>query len=204
MSRARPDRPKDCPYVGKGGLKLAFALDAFGIAVAGRTAADFGCHVGGFTDCLLRRGAARVFAVDTAYGTLAWTLRNDPRVTVFERTSILDWAPPAPLGFVAADVGWTRQALSLAAVARALAPGGEALSLVKPQYEAPRHLLVRGVLPPERLPEVLEAVRAACPPSLVIAGEARSPLPGSGGNLEHWLHLRAAPAPATEKTPAVG
>ncbi|HUT75959.1 MAG TPA: SAM-dependent methyltransferase [Armatimonadota bacterium] len=135
MKRSRSNRPQDCPYVGKGGLKLRFALDHFGREVRGLVAADLGCHVGGFTDCLLQGGAARVHAVDTGYGVLEWKLRNDPRVVVHERTNVLHWDCPEPLELVVSDLGWTRQARALPAIARLLNPGGWALSLVKPQYE---------------------------------------------------------------------
>lgn len=199
MSRARSTRPDDCPYVGKGGLKLEAALAHFAIAVQDRVAADLGCHIGGFTDCLLQRGARTVHAVDTAYGVFAWKLRNDPRVVLSERTNALHWKAPAPLDLVVADLGWTRQERSLPVIAALLRPGGEALSLVKPQYEAPKKWLERGVLPDARVPEILAAVRALRVPGLAIVGEVPSPVRGSGGNLESWIYLRAeggaAPAP---------
>jgi 23S rRNA (cytidine1920-2'-O)/16S rRNA (cytidine1409-2'-O)-methyltransferase len=189
MKRSRSTRPKDCPYVGKGGLKLRFALDHFGLEVRGLVAADLGCHVGGFTDCLLQAGVTRVHAVDTGYGVLEWKLRNDPRVVVHERTNVLHWDCPEPVDLVVSDLGWTRQARALPAIARLLKPGGRALSLVKPQYELPRDASARGVLPAELVPEALAAARAACPAELTIIGEARSPYTGSGGNIEVWLLL---------------
>lgn len=125
----------DCPYVSRGGLKLRHALDSFSVNVAGLICADFGCSTGGFTDCLLRAGAASVFAVDTAYGQLAWTLRQDPRVQVMERTNILHARPPGPVDLVVADAGWTPQRLLIPAALRWLGPGGRIISLVKPHYE---------------------------------------------------------------------
>src|SRR5262245_635720 len=98
----------DCPYVSRGGLKLRHALDEFGVDVKGLACADLGCSTGGFTDCLLQAGAARVYAVDTAYGQLAWKLRQDSRVVVMERTNALYAEPPAPGGLVdlvVADAG---------------------------------------------------------------------------------------------------
>lgn len=192
MKRSKSNRPKDCPYVGKGGLKLQFALEHFGIDVRGLVAADLGCSIGGFTDCLLQNGAAKVYAVDTAYGALAWKLRTDERVVVCERTNALHWPSPEMLDFVASDLGWTRQEKGLPAIARMLKPGGTALSLVKPQYEAPKEWLVRNVLPEERIPEVLEMVRSQCPAELEIVGEARSPYVGHGGNAEFWLRIERA------------
>lgn len=190
MKRAKSNRPKDCQYVGKGGLKLEFALDHFRIDVSGYTAADLGTNIGGFTDVLLSRGASKVYAVDTAYGLLAWKLRTDERVVVCERTNALYWESPEPLDFAVSDLGWTPQEKSLPVISRILKPGGQALSLVKPQYEAPKDWLEKGVLPEERIPEVLESARLHVPPELVILGEARSPVIGAGGNVEYWLWLR--------------
>ncbi|MEX1015890.1 MAG: SAM-dependent methyltransferase [Phycisphaeraceae bacterium] len=139
----------DCPYVSRGGLKLAAALDAFGLDPSGWVCADLGCSTGGFTDCLLQRGAAHVYAVDTAYGELAWKLRQDERVTVLERTNALHfdpWRELAGEGFAGCDLavvdlGWTVQARAVPAALRWLreaeaagAPG--VISLVKPHYES--------------------------------------------------------------------
>ena len=189
MTRAKSTRPRDCPFVGKGGLKLQFALEHFEIDVRGLVCADLGCNVGGFTDCLLQNGASKVYAVDTAYGLLAWKLRSDERVVVCERTNVLRWMPPELMDFVVSDLGWTRQDKSLPIIAGMLKPGGRALSLVKPQYEVPKDWLVRGVLPEERIPEALEIVRSACPHDLAMLGEERSPYLGAGGNTEYWIQL---------------
>ena len=151
--------------------------------------ADLGCNVGGFTDCLIRNGAGKVYAVDTSYGLLAWKLRSDPRVIVFERTNVLHWTPPEPVDFVVSDLGWTRQEKALPVIAGMLKPGGRALSLVKPQYEAPDEWLVRHVLPEERIPEVMAIVRSQCPRELQILGEVKSPYLGHGGNMEIWLYV---------------
>lgn len=134
-----PGATREPEYVSRGGHKLAAALDAFGVDPAGRACADLGCSTGGFTDCLLRRGASAVYAVDTAYGELAWTLRNDPRVTVMERTNALHADPPDGAGvtLVAIDLGWTPMSKALPAAARWLDRGGEIVALLKPQYEDP-------------------------------------------------------------------
>ncbi len=95
MKRSKQNRPKDCPFVGKGGLKLQFALEHFGLDVCDTVAADLGCNIGGFTDALLQAGASKVYAVDTSYGLLAWKLRTDERVVVFERTNVLRWTAPS-------------------------------------------------------------------------------------------------------------
>jgi len=178
-----------CPYVSRGGVKLAAALREFGLDVAGWTCADFGSHIGGFVDCLLQHGAAKVYAVDTGYGVLDYRLRRDPRVVVCERTNALHYVCPEPCDLVTVDVGWTPQRLILPAVRHTLRPGGRVLTLIKPQYEAPREWLSGGVVPPERLP----AVRDACRQDVrglgwQIAREIESPLRGHGGNTEYvWL-----------------
>lgn len=174
----------------RGGLKLAEALRAFGLDVHGWTCCDFGCHAGGFVDCLLQHGAARVYAVDTAYGVLEYKLRRDARVVVHERTNALGFTCPEPCDLVTIDVGWTRQRHILPAARRNLKSAtGRVIVLLKPQYEAPAAWLRGGVLPAERL----EEVRAACRQDVQRAGwrilrEADSPVRGHGGNVEHlWL-----------------
>ena len=196
MRRAKSKRPKDCPFVGKGGLKLQFALQHFGVDVNGLVCADLGCNVGGFTDCLIQAGAAKVYAVDTSYGLLAWRLRSDPRVIVFERTNVLHWTPPEMVDFIVSDLGWTPQEKALPVIARMLKPGGRALSLVKPQYEAPNEWLVRNVLPEERIPEVMEIVRKQVSEELRILGEVQSPYLGHGGNAEVWLLVTRESVPS--------
>lgn len=140
-------------FVGRGGRKLDHALQAFGIDVRGRVCADFGCNVGGFTDCLLQRGAARVYALDTGYGALAWKLRNDPRVVSMERRNALHEPMPESAGagvaLVAMDLSWTPQRLGVPAAGRWLAPGGTVVSLIKPHYEAKgeeKEAMTRGVM----------------------------------------------------------
>jgi 23S rRNA (cytidine1920-2'-O)/16S rRNA (cytidine1409-2'-O)-methyltransferase len=199
MKRARVSRPKLCGYVGKGGLKLEFALRHFGLVVQGLICADLGCHRGGFTDCLLQQGASRVHAVDTGYGILDWKLRSDARVAVHERTNLLYWKSPEPLDLAVIDAGWTPQRLSVPAALQSLKPGGAILSLVKPQYEVERSELQRGVLAVDRLAPAMERVRAALEGVARIAGEVQSPIPGSGGNIEFWLHLFQHEPPGTEK-----
>lgn len=144
---------EECPYVSRGGLKLEHALRVFAIDVRGLHAADLGCSTGGFTDCLLRHGAARVVAIDTAYGQLAWTLRNDPRVVVRERSNALHAAPRSDderVDLVVVDLGWTRQRLLLpAARAWLRSSAGRIVTLIKPHYEhtpepAPRAPARRG------------------------------------------------------------
>lgn len=191
-------------YVSRGGVKLAAALDRFGVDVTGGCAVDFGCNVGGFTDCLIQRGAAQVFAVDTGYGVLAWTLRQDPRVVVLERTNVLDEDPASIAGFVgcdlvAIDVGWTRQCRAILAGLRWLKPdiASRIISLVKPHYEADPSMLKRGVLDDADAQVVFRRVLDQMPTFGVrVLDHMPSPLRGGAGkrkagNVEYLVLLEA-------------
>lgn len=191
-------------FVSRAGAKLAHALEAFGLDVAGLRCADFGCNVGGFTDCLLKRGAARVTAIDTGYGALAWTLRNDARVEVRERTNALHAEPPAGgVDLVVVDLAWTPQRLAVPAALKWLAPGGRIVTLVKPHYELreeEKAWLDRGFLPHERVAGVVERVAAEMGAlGAKVLGDVQSPLVGGKtsrkkgvpGNIE-WLMLLQA------------
>lgn len=203
---AAPQEPP-CPFVSRAGVKLRHALDAFALDVRGWEAADFGCNAGGFTDCLLQAGAARVRAIDTGYGALAWKLRQDPRVVVMERTNALH-APPPPEGvdLVVVDLAWTRQHHAVPAALRWLraAPGSRIITLVKPHYEVEpreRGRLVDGFLPHEDAPAVVARVSAAMAGlGAAVLGETLSPITGgksarrrgAAGNLEYLLLLARA------------
>lgn len=182
---ATPERT----YVSRAGTKLAAALHAFDMAIEGLTCIDLGSHTGGFVDCLLQHGAARVYAVDPGYGVLHYRLRSDPRVVVCERTNAFDFVAPEPADLITIDVGWTPQRLILPVARRCLKPNGRVISLIKPHYEAPRALLRQGVLPAEHTAEVLAACRADVQSTAAqILGTVDSPLPGHGGNVEYlWL-----------------
>jgi 23S rRNA (cytidine1920-2'-O)/16S rRNA (cytidine1409-2'-O)-methyltransferase len=176
-------------FVSRGGLKLDAALQAFELDVTGYVCADFGSHVGGFVDCLLQQGAAKVYAVEPGYGVLDDRLRKDDRVVVCERTNALRFTRPEPCDLVTIDVGWTPQRLILPAARRALKAEGRVVTLVKPHYEAPQRWLRGGVLPAERLDEVLATCRTDVSDlGWTIDRELKSPLAGHGGNVE-WLWL---------------
>jgi 23S rRNA (cytidine1920-2'-O)/16S rRNA (cytidine1409-2'-O)-methyltransferase len=162
--------------------------------VRGWTCADFGCNVGGFTDCLLRSGAAKVYALDTGYGQLAWTLRKDARVVVRERTNALHCPAPQPVDLVTIDLAWTPQEHAVPAALRWLKPGGRIVSLVKPHYEL-AHVLGRR---PERAlspAQAREALRKACVRlealGAAVLAVAPSPVEGKGGNEEFLLLIAA-------------
>ncbi|HUY97143.1 MAG TPA: TlyA family RNA methyltransferase [Verrucomicrobiae bacterium] len=178
------------PYVSRAGRKLAHALDAFQIEVAGRVVLDAGSSTGGFTDCCLQRGASRIYAVDVGYGILAWRLRQDPRVVVLERTNLrtLPTLPaPAPdcatldLSFISLCVVWP-------AVLRLLTRPATVLALVKPQFEARRDQVGRGgIVDPEIGREVATRVVAALTaqePGTVARGPIPAEPPGRRGNRE--------------------
>src|SRR3989344_9633720 len=137
-------------FVSRGGIKLQAALDKFQINASGKVVLDVGSSTGGFVDCLLQNDAAKVYALDTAYGELAWKLRNDPKVVVMERTNILHLASQGetlePVDLITIDAGWTKLELILPVVKNFLKPDGEIIALLKPHYEADKRDLVKGVL----------------------------------------------------------
>ncbi|MFO7691544.1 MAG: TlyA family RNA methyltransferase [Vicinamibacterales bacterium] len=186
----------DFPWVGRGGVKLAHALDTLRIDVAGREALDIGASTGGFTDVLLQRGARRVVALDVGHGQLDWRLREDPRVVVLEHRNARQlergWLP-APVDIVTIDVSFISLRLILPVLPPVLAPGADIVALVKPQFEAGRAEVGRGGLVKD--PAVHEAVLARVTKSAASCGLVRvamtpSPITGAAGNREFLLHLR--------------
>jgi 23S rRNA (cytidine1920-2'-O)/16S rRNA (cytidine1409-2'-O)-methyltransferase len=181
-------------YVSRGGDKLAAALDAFGIDPSGRVGLDVGASTGGFTDLLLQRGAARVIAVDVGYGQLAWSLRQDARVTVLERVNIRYLESlPSPADLAVIDVSFISLRLVLPRVRELLSPPGDVVALVKPQFEVGKGAVGKGgvVRDPEQHRRVLEELRQfAQENGYEIAGELTSPILGAKGNREFLLHLR--------------
>ncbi|MDQ3889937.1 MAG: TlyA family RNA methyltransferase [Actinomycetota bacterium] len=191
-------------FVSRGGEKLAHALDALGIDVAGEDCLDVGASTGGFTDCLLQAGAGRVCALDVGYGQLHPKLRADPRVTVLERTNVrrleCDDLPFAPT-FVVCDVSFIGLAKALPPALRCAAPGWRALALVKPQFEAgPADVGKGGVVrdPAVHRRVLGEIAGQASAWGATVAGVIESGLRGPKGNREFFLHLAAAPRDAAE------
>ncbi len=179
------------PYASRAGLKLAHALKVFGVTPREWICADLGSSTGGFVDCLLQSGAAKVYAVERGYGVLAFKLRGDARVVVMERTDALHVHLPEGVRLVTIDAGWTRQARILPVAARLLGDDGEIITLIKPHYEADPGLLQGGVLPDQHQDEVLAGVRASLEPiGLAVIEEVESPIRGAGGNREHLWRLR--------------
>jgi 23S rRNA (cytidine1920-2'-O)/16S rRNA (cytidine1409-2'-O)-methyltransferase len=185
------------PYVSRGGIKLANALDAFGLEVAGRRALDVGASTGGFSDCLLQRGAEHVVALDVAYGELSWKLREDPRVTVIERCNarsldrgVLPYLPD----LIVMDLSFISLTKVLGAVLSAAAADYDCLAMVKPQFEVGRDRVGKGGVvrdPALRREVVVSVARAAAEYGARVGGFASSGLPGPKGNLETFVWLRS-------------
>ena len=182
------------PYVSRGGLKLEAALDAFDLDPAGRICADIGASTGGFTDCLLQRGAARVYAIDVGYGQLAWSLRTDPRVVVIERMNVRFLEElPERIEFATVDVSFISLRLVLQRVARLLIPTGQTIALIKPQFEVGKGLVGKGgvVRDPQLHRLAIEKVLTGAEGTGFAAqGLIRSPIRGPAGNVEFLVWLR--------------
>ncbi len=186
------------PYVSRGGEKLAAALNAFAIDPTGRDCLDAGASTGGFTDCLLQRGARHVVAVDVGYGQLAWELRTDPRVTVMDKTNVRELRPdllPYRPSLVTADLSFISLRLVVGPLVAAVEPLADLVLLIKPQFEAGRDHVERGgvVRDPDvwrqTIDEVADATRAAGAATLAVIA---SPVKGPAGNVEFLLHAKVA------------
>lgn len=193
-------RQADHPYVGRGALKLVHALDIFGIAVEGREALDIGASTGGFTDVLLRRGAAHVVAIDVGHNQMDWRLRSDPRVSCLERINARHLtADELPVGhrqfdIVTADVSFISLRYILPVVPPLLRPGADVVTLIKPQFEAGRDEVGKhGVVRDEtvRARVLAEIIAVAGGLGLQVQGHTPSPIEGMEGNLEWLAHFRS-------------
>jgi len=192
-------RGEDHGFVSRGGVKLEGALCNFSVSVHGKRCLDLGASTGGFTDCLLQRGAARVAAVDVGYGQLAHRLRVDPRVLVLERTNAKTLTPEVIEGLVdlcVVDASFIGLGKLLEAVVRCLAPGGELVALIKPQFEVGRDEAsrARGVIkdPAVRAKAIENATAQVQASGLSVVGTCDSPIEGPKGNLEAFVYARKA------------
>jgi len=186
----------DHPYVGRGGVKLAHALDTFSIQVDGRDALDIGASTGGFTDVLLQRGAARVIALDVGHGQFDWGLRHDPRVVLIEGFNARHLTPadlPGPVDVVVIDVSFISLRHILPVVPPVVRPGADVVALVKPQFEAGRAEARTGIVRDAAVQRrvVDEVAAAAAGVGLTRLASTASPITGARGNREFFLHLRA-------------
>ncbi len=182
------------PYVSRGGLKLERALEVFGIPVAGRIALDVGSSTGGFTDCLLQQGAAKVYAVDVGTNQLAWKLRQDPRVVSMEKTNIRDVTAaqiPEPVDLIVCDASFIGLRTALPAALALAAPGAHLAALIKPQFEVGKGRVGKGgiVREPELHKEVCDTIAAwlAEQPGWTMLGITESPITGAEGNKEFLI-----------------
>lgn len=188
-------------YVSRGGLKLEKAVKVFPVSLTGAICADIGASTGGFTDCMLQNGAQKVYAVDVGYGQLAWSLRSDPRVVSLERTNIryvTEEQIPEPLDFVSIDVSFISLRLVLPVAVRLLREGGQAVCLVKPQFEAGREKVgKKGVVRDRAVHlEVLEhAAGYAVENGFLLMGLDYSPVKGPEGNIEYLMYLQKGGEP---------
>ena len=187
---------KTLAYVSRGGLKLEKAIDCFSVSPDGKICMDIGASTGGFTDCMLQNGAVKVYGVDVGYGQLAWKLRQDPRVICMEKTNIRYVTPdqiPDPIELASVDVSFISLSKVLPAALPLLAPEGEMLCLIKPQFEAGREKVgKKGVVrDPKTHVEVIEAV-ISCAQALdfQVLGLDYSPIRGPEGNIEYLLWLK--------------
>lgn len=189
-------RGKTLPYVSRGGLKLEKAITQFGIDLMGKTAMDIGASTGGFTDCMLQNGAAKVYCVDVGYGQLAWKLRCDPRVVNMERVNIryvTGEQVPDRLDFISVDVSFISLSLVLPVAKQLLKEDGEIVALIKPQFEAGREKVgKKGVVRDsavhrEVIGKVIELAQSL---ELTVKGISFSPIKGPEGNLEYLIYLQ--------------
>ena len=189
-----------CPYVSRGGLKLEKALELYGFSLENATAVDIGASTGGFTDCMLQKGAKKVFAIDVGYGQLDWTLRNDPRVVNMEKTNVryLDTdTVDSDVDFISIDVSFISLKLIFPVAAKLLADDGSLVCLVKPQFEAGRSQVgKKGIVRDASVhKEVIENVIGYGKDNgLYSHGLTYSPVTGTKGNIEYLLYMKKTPA----------
>jgi 23S rRNA (cytidine1920-2'-O)/16S rRNA (cytidine1409-2'-O)-methyltransferase len=189
-------RGEDHPYVSRGGVKLAGALDGLQLDPTGLVIADFGASTGGFTDCLLQRGARKVYAIDVGYGQLHLKLRQDPRVVVMERTNARYLSAgdlPEPMDWVVIDASFIGLRKLLPAACALLRPGGRVLAMVKPQFEVGKGAIGKGGVVRDaeaRARSIESVIAAAAKLGLALLGSQDAVISGPQGNLEHFLHLR--------------
>jgi 23S rRNA (cytidine1920-2'-O)/16S rRNA (cytidine1409-2'-O)-methyltransferase len=190
-------RSEPMPYVSRGGIKLAHALDTFGVAVAGVVALDVGASTGGFTDCLLQRGAARVYCIDVGHGQLAWKIASDARVVSIDRANIRHLPReriPETCGLAVVDVSFISLTLVLPTLPQFLCPGAPLVTLVKPQFEVGRGNVGKGGIVRDeaaRAQAVTDVAAAARGLGFTVMGETTSPITGGKGNVELFIQLRA-------------
>jgi len=179
-------------YVGRGGVKLKRAVDFFKIDLRGKTCLDIGSSTGGFSDCMLKEGAAYVYCVDVGSGQLHKSLRDDSRIFVFEDTDVRDFKTDVRFDFVSVDVSFISIRLILPELFRLLKSSGEAVVLIKPQFEVGPGVVKKGIVKDkEKIDGVLKSIKAFCEDAgFEVLGIIRSPIEGKDGNVEYLMHLK--------------
>lgn len=177
-------------FASRAGEKLQFALEKFNFDVKGLVVADFGSSTGGFVDCLLQNGAEKIYSIDTSYGELAWTLRNNSKVVVMERTNVMHVKLPEKVDLITIDTAWTKQILTIPNALDNLKKSGLIISLIKPHYEAPKKYLEKGRLKDDYMDEVLEKTKNDI---IAVGGKVlnitESPIVGEKGKNREFLAL---------------
>ena len=189
-------RGDDCPYVSRGGYKLEKAISCFDIKLYDCVCADIGASTGGFTDCMLQNGAAKVYAIDVGYGQLDWKLRSDPRVVNIEKCNVRYLTPsqvPEKVDFISVDVSFISLSLIFPVMARILKESGRAVCLIKPQFEAGREEVTagKGIIRDASIHEkvIEKVIESARENGLFISGLSYSPVKGAKGNIEYLISL---------------
>lgn len=202
-------RGEKMPYVSRGGFKLEKAMSEFGLTLTGKVCMDIGASTGGFTDCMLQNGAVKVYAIDVGYGQLAWKLRTDERVVNLERTNfryVTEEQVPEPVDFASVDVSFISLRIILPVLRERLRDGGQAVCLIKPQFEAGRENVgKKGVVRDPKVHEdVIETITTfALENGFSLLGLTFSPIKGPEGNIEYLMYVEKAEQPSrfTEVTP---
>lgn len=194
-------RGSKMPYVSRGGFKLAKAMDSFGLGLDGKTCMDIGASTGGFTDCMLQNGAIKVYSIDVGYGQLAWKLRSDERVVNMERTNfrnVTEAEIPDPIDFASVDVSFISLKIILPVMRERLKMGGQAVCLIKPQFEAGREKVGKKGVVRELSThiEVLETITTfAFENGFTLLGLDFSPIKGPEGNIEYLMYIEKSDTP---------
>ena len=177
-------------FVSRAGLKLEHALKEFGLEIRGLVCVDFGCNLGGFTDCLLQNGAKKIYAIDTSRNCLEWKLRNNNRIIVLERTNAMHVDLPEKMDLISSDVAWTKQSKILPNIKNNLKANGIAISLIKPHYEAHRDELHKGKVKEECLDNIVKRVELVFKENgFRLINITKSPITGKSGKNTEYLGL---------------
>jgi 23S rRNA (cytidine1920-2'-O)/16S rRNA (cytidine1409-2'-O)-methyltransferase len=177
-------------FVSRAGKKLSFAISEFKLSPKDLVCADFGCNLGGFTDCLLQNGAKKIYSIDTAKNCLEWNLRNNPKITVLEQTNAMHVELPQKVDLIVSDIAWTKQEKILPSIYKNLKKNGIAITLIKPHYESNREELHKGKVKEEYMPAILERTKLKFTKNkFELLDLIKSPIEGRSGKNTEYLAL---------------